>query len=139
MGLELSAEIRLPSPPGLPSPSLGRTGELEAELLVQFPKCLWRMLEAWYGEDVDLGGGKGALGSERGLESWTAAEALWDLDKTFEGVSFLGLERQPSVAEKRDFGRVRVSFMASGGRAYSSSELRVWACAEGDSGGDWGG
>lgn len=139
LGLELSAELRLPSPPGLPSPSLGRTGELEAELLVQLPKCLWRMLEAWYGEDVDLGGGKGALGSERGLESGTAAEALWDLDKTFVGVSFFALERQPSVVEKRDLGRVRVSFMASGGRAYSSSVLSAVACARGDSGGDWGG
>lgn len=117
MGLELSVERRLPSPPGLASPSLGRTGELEAELLVQLPKCLWMMLEAWYGEDVDLGGGKGALGSDRGLESGTAAEALWDFDNTLEGVSFLGLERQLSVAEKRDLGRVRVSFMASGGRA----------------------
>lgn len=29
--------------------------------------------------------------------------------------------------------------MASGGRAYSSSELRALACTEGDSGGDWGG
>lgn len=29
--------------------------------------------------------------------------------------------------------------MASGGRAYSSSELRVWAFSEGESGGDWGG
>lgn len=139
MGLELSAEIRLPSPPGLPSPSLGRKGELEAELLVQLLKCLWRIFEAWYGDDVDLGGGKGALGSERGLESGTAAEALWDLDKTFEGVSFLGLERQPSVVEKSDLGRVSVSFMASGGRAYSSSELKVLPCAEGDSGGDGGG
>lgn len=79
------------------------------------------------------------MGSERGLESGTAADALWDLDKTFEGVSFLGLERQPSAVEKRDLGRVRVSFMASGGSAYSSSELRVLVCAEGDSGGDWGG
>lgn len=79
------------------------------------------------------------MGSERGLESGRAAEALWDLDKTFEGVSFLGLERQPSVVEKRDLGRVSVSFMASGGRAYISSALRVLACAEGDSGGDWGG
>lgn len=88
---------------------------------------------------MDLGGGKGALGSERGLESGTAAEALCDFDNTFVGVSFFGLERQPSVVEKRDLGLVRVSFKASGGRAYSSSELRVLACAEGVSGGEQGG
>lgn len=68
---------------------------------------------------MDLGGGNGGWGSERVLESGTAAEALWDLDRTFVGVSFLGLDRQPSVEEKRDLGLPR----ASGGRAYSSSPL----------------
>lgn len=76
MGFELSELTRLPSPLGLESPSLCRTGEVMAEPLVQLAKCLWRMFEAWYGDDVDLGGGKGALGSDLGLESGTAADAL---------------------------------------------------------------
>lgn len=45
LGLEPSAETRLCSA-GLTSPSLARTGELEAELLVQLLKCLWMMLGA---------------------------------------------------------------------------------------------
>lgn len=74
-----------------------------------------------------------------GLDRGTAAEALWDLGSCLEGVSFLGLDRQLSVEEKRDLGRLSVSLVALGGRAYSSSTLQALECGEGDSGGDCGG
>lgn len=116
LGLALSDDGRLPSPPpGLISPSLGRADP--AEGLVQLLKCLWRRLVAWYGEEVDLGGGKGGFASAFGLVGATVADALWDFGNCLAGVSFLGLDRHPSVEEKRDLGLLSVSLVASGGRA----------------------
>lgn len=47
----------------------------------------------------------------------------------------MGFVKPASAEEKRDLGRVRVSFMASGGRAYNSSEQKLLFWDDGESGG----